>query len=81
MCYDYRRSQLNPIPEARQECLLDSTEVECEPLTRQEVDMLHKVYRKLSSIRLWLNGHGMMLVVVLSITHVALAYIHPRDSG
>lgn len=73
-------SQLNPIPEARQECLV-VTEVECEPLTRQEVNMLPKVCQTLSSIRLWLNDNAMMLVITLSIAHVALAYIHPRDSG
>lgn len=43
--------------------------------------MVHNVRQKLPSIRSWLNDHAMTLVVFLSIIHIALAYIHPRDSG
>jgi hypothetical protein len=43
--------------------------------------MTQNIRQKLSAIRSWLNDHAMTLVVFLSITHVALAYIHPRDSG
>jgi hypothetical protein len=37
--------------------------------------MLQKVYRNLSSIRMWLNDHTLILVVLFSISHVVLAYI------
>jgi hypothetical protein len=43
--------------------------------------MAHNIRQQISSIRSWLNDHAMTLVVFLSITHVALAYILPRDSG
>lgn len=74
-------SQLNSIPEARKECLADCTEVGCEPANEPEVHMLQTVYQQLLSIRSWLNRHAFVIVVLLSVTHMTLAYIHPRDSG
>jgi len=43
--------------------------------------MDRKMFRIVHNVSTWLKEHMVRLVLLLSLVHVGLAYIHSRDSG
>lgn len=43
--------------------------------------MDRKMFRMAQSVNSWLREHAFVLVLLVSLFHVGLAYIHTRDSG
>ena len=74
--------RLNPIPEAHQKYeRLVTLECVCRPSNRKEKPMDRKMFRVAQSVTNWLKEHSLVLVLLMSLFHVGLAYIHTQDSG
>jgi hypothetical protein len=74
--------RLNPIPEALQRCeRLVTLDCVCGPSFSKETPMDRKMFRIVHNVSKWLKEHMVRLVLLLSLVHVGLAYIHSRDSG
>jgi hypothetical protein len=83
---------LYSIPEARQTaigperlvtaecvCRVDSGEVGSTQKEKKPMD--NKMYGMVEKVFGWLKKRSFILVLLMSIFHVGLAYIHTRDSG
>ena len=75
------RGWLNPIPEAQQVERLATLECVCRLSNRKEKPMDRKMFTMAQSVNSWLKEHVFVLVLLVSLFHVGLAYIHTRDSG
>ena len=74
--------RLNPIPEVLQKSeRLVTLDCVCRYSTGKEMPMDRKMFRIVHNVSKWLKEHMVRLVLLLSLVHVGLAYIHSRDSG
>lgn len=84
--------RLYSIPETRQTAVsrerLVTTEWVCGPVsstTKERKPMNTKMYETVrnvtNNVTNWLNKHSFKLVLIMSLFHIGLAYIHTRDSG
>jgi hypothetical protein len=76
------RGRLNPIPEVLQSTeRLVTLECVCRYSTNEEVPMDRKMFRLVHNACRWVKKHTFGLVLLLSLVHVGLTYIHIQDSG
>ena len=74
--------RLNPIPEVLQKSeRLVTLDCVCRYSTGKEMPMDRKMFRIVQNVIGWSKEHMIGLVLLLSLIHVGLAYIHGRDSG
>jgi hypothetical protein len=73
--------RLNPIPEVQKYERLVTLDCVCRHSTGKEKPMDRKMFRIVHNVVSWLKEHMIGLVLLLSLMHVGLAYIHSRDSG
>ena len=73
---------MNPIPEVPQKTeRLVTLDCVCRYSTVKEMPMDRKMVRIVHNVIRWSKEHMIGLVLLLSLIHVGLAYIHGRDSG
>jgi hypothetical protein len=73
--------RLNPIPEVQKCERLVTLDCVCRLSSGKEKPMDQKMSRIVHNVIRWLKEHMIRLVLLLSLMHVGLAYIHSRDSG
>jgi hypothetical protein len=79
--------RLNSSPGAPSVCMERQVTLESavEPSRQKEVYMnkysLVALKQALSAVGNWTRRHGIAIVWLLSLTHIALAHAHSRDSG
>ncbi len=79
---DKFKGQLYPIPDAHTDECLVATETDCRQKSsikpNKEGKLMVRIMKKLKSNVI---KHALIIVILLSIFHVGVAYIHSRGSG